>query len=119
LPSWNEGMPNVVLEALASGRPVVATRVGGIPDVVDSEALGLLVPPRQPEALARALERVLSQPHDAESISAALDVLDWEGSARAIHASLLRALESRARKTANDARKAGHELGTLGGLLGG
>ncbi|HEX6276476.1 MAG TPA: glycosyltransferase family 4 protein [Polyangiaceae bacterium] len=100
LPSWNEGMPNVVLEALASGRPVVATRVGGIPDVVASETLGALVPPRQPEALAAALERVLSSAHDSERISAELDVLDWEGSARAIHSSLLRALESRAREAA-------------------
>ena len=100
LPSWNEGMPNVVLEALASGRPVVATRVGGIPDVVDSDTLGVLVPPRAPEALARALERVLEQPHDAERISAELDILDWEGSARAIHQSLLSALESRAREAA-------------------
>jgi len=100
LPSWNEGMPNVVLEALASGRPVVATRVGGIPDVVDSDALGELVPPRDPAALGRALERVLERSHDPERISAELDVQDWDGSARAIHRSLLLALEGRAREAA-------------------
>src|ERR1019366_9938490 len=42
LPSWNEGTPNVVLEALACGRRVVATRVGGTPDVLTSDALGVL-----------------------------------------------------------------------------
>jgi glycosyltransferase involved in cell wall biosynthesis len=100
LPSWNEGMPNVVLEALASGRPVVATNVGGIPDVVTSEALGVLVPPREPRTLGRALERVLGEARDPETISNALDVPDWEGSARALHASLLSAVEHRAREAA-------------------
>jgi glycosyltransferase involved in cell wall biosynthesis len=100
LPSWNEGMPNVVLEALASGRPVVASRVGGIPDVVDSDASGLLVPPQDPVALGGALEGVLGHPHDPERISAALEVPDWDGSARALHTSLLTALESRAKEAA-------------------
>jgi glycosyltransferase involved in cell wall biosynthesis len=100
LPSWNEGMPNVVLEALASGRPVVASRVGGIPDVIDSDASGRLVPARDPASLARALERVLGETHDAEGISTRLDVPDWEGSARAVHQSLLRALEVSATEAA-------------------
>jgi glycosyltransferase involved in cell wall biosynthesis len=100
LPSWNEGMPNVVLEALASGRPVVASRVGGIPDVIDSDSSGRLVPPRDAVALAHALEDVLSEPHDPERISTRLDVPDWEGSARALHASLLSALEGSATEAA-------------------
>jgi len=100
LPSWNEGMPNVVLEALASGRPVVASRVGGIPEVIDSDSCGRLVPPRNPEALARALEGVLAQSHDPERISTHLDVPDWEGSARAVHRSLLLALEGSASEAA-------------------
>src|SRR5262245_62328580 len=69
LPSWNEGMPNVVLEALASGRPVVASRVGGIPEVV-SDAVGRLVPARDAGALADALERVLGEAHDPAQIAA-------------------------------------------------
>lgn len=90
LPSWNEGMPNVVLEALACGRPVVATRVGGIPEVVKGDA-GALVNPRDPKALAEALGRVLRQPHDAIAISAALERPDWPTSAQLLHESLRRA----------------------------
>ena len=69
LPSYMEGCPNVVLEALASGRPVVATRVGGIPEIM-SDGCGRLVPPRNSAALARALALVLDQSWDAEAISA-------------------------------------------------
>jgi teichuronic acid biosynthesis glycosyltransferase TuaC len=96
LPSWNEGMPNVVLEALASGRRVVATHVGGIPDIVTSETLGILVPPKNPSELANALERVLSTAGDPELISGSLPNGDWEQSARALYQSLLSALEARA-----------------------
>jgi glycosyltransferase involved in cell wall biosynthesis len=99
LPSWNEGMPNVVLEALACGRPVVATNVGGIPDVV-TEGLGALVPPRDAEALGDALVRTLQSPHDPAQISAALERPDWDGSARLLHTSLLRALGSVASEAA-------------------
>lgn len=99
LPSWGEGTPNVVLEALACGRPVVATNVGGIPDVV-TEELGALVPPRDPQALGDALVRTLAKRHDAAGISAALDRPDWDGSARLLHASLLRALASQASEAA-------------------
>jgi glycosyltransferase involved in cell wall biosynthesis len=96
LPSWNEGMPNVVLEALASGRRVVATNVGGIPDIVTSDTLGILVPPKNPTELAGALERVLSSAGDPELISRSLPNGDWEHSARALYQSLLSALEARA-----------------------
>jgi glycosyltransferase involved in cell wall biosynthesis len=69
LPSYMEGCPNVVLEALASGRPVVATKVGGIPEIMSNEC-GLLVPPRDPGALAQALAAVLDRSWDADTISA-------------------------------------------------
>jgi len=61
LPSIREGMPNVILETLSCRRPVVATDVGGIPDIMNSAEYGLLVPPRDPEALAGALIRLLSE----------------------------------------------------------
>jgi glycosyltransferase involved in cell wall biosynthesis len=69
LPSYMEGCPNVVLEALASGRPVVATNVGGIPEILSPEC-GRLVPPRDSRALAQALAAVLDRSWDAAAISA-------------------------------------------------
>jgi glycosyltransferase involved in cell wall biosynthesis len=62
LPSWAEGLPNVVLESVAVGTPVVATRVGGIPEIIEDGVSGLLVPPRDPAALAAALIRLLEDP---------------------------------------------------------
>jgi glycosyltransferase involved in cell wall biosynthesis len=69
LPSYMEGCPNVVLEALACGRPVVATNVGGIPEIMNNEC-GRLVPPRDSGKLATALASVLDQSWDAAAISA-------------------------------------------------
>jgi len=69
LPSYMEGCPNVVLEALACGRPVVATNVGGIPEIMGSEC-GQLVPPRDSAELARALASVLNTAWDAAAIAA-------------------------------------------------
>jgi glycosyltransferase involved in cell wall biosynthesis len=68
LPSYREGCPNVVVEALASGRPVVATNVGGIPELMD-ETAGCLIPARDAQALAGALDQVLSRPWHAEEIA--------------------------------------------------
>ena len=60
LPSRGEGMGRVVVEAFCRARPVVGTDAGGIPDLVENGVSGLLVPPDDAEALAGALERVLS-----------------------------------------------------------
>jgi len=68
LPSYMEGCPNAVLEALACGRPVVATEVGGIPEIMSSEC-GCLVPPRDSHALACALASALEKDWDAAAIS--------------------------------------------------
>jgi len=60
LPSHSEGSPNVLLEALAAGVPIVATEVGGVPEVITHEANGLLAPPSSPDRLAEAMDRALS-----------------------------------------------------------
>jgi glycosyltransferase involved in cell wall biosynthesis len=56
-PSFTEGTPNVVIEAMAHGLPIVATSVGGVPDFV-TEEIGVLVPPGDKEALGEALKRL-------------------------------------------------------------
>ena len=57
-----EGIPVVLMEAMASGLPVVASRISGIPELVENDVSGLLVPPRNPRALADALARLHSDP---------------------------------------------------------
>jgi glycosyltransferase involved in cell wall biosynthesis len=70
LPSHTEGLPNAVLESMAVGVPVVATSVGGVPEVITHESTGLLVPQRDPGALASAISRVLQDRALAVSLAA-------------------------------------------------
>jgi glycosyltransferase involved in cell wall biosynthesis len=59
LPSHSEGSPNALLEAMAAGVPIVACKVGGVPETVEDGSSALLVPPSNPAAMASALARVL------------------------------------------------------------
>lgn len=71
LPSWSEGYPNVVVEAIACGRPVVATDVGGTNEIVNTSN-GLLIPPRDTAALESALRDALKRHWDSAAIASAM-----------------------------------------------
>lgn len=77
LPSHNEGVPNVVLEAMACGTPVVATRIGGIPEVVPDYA-GTLVPVQNPSALSSALIKAGARTWDNQRIAFHAREFRWE-----------------------------------------
>jgi glycosyltransferase involved in cell wall biosynthesis len=92
LPSHMEGCPNVVLEALASGRGVVASRAGGIPELVTDGKNGFLVPPRDPEALASGLAASLARDWDPEAQRASVEYLSHDAVAAKYHAVLEQAV---------------------------
>jgi teichuronic acid biosynthesis glycosyltransferase TuaC len=86
LPSLSEGLPTVVCEAMNCGRPVVATAVDGTPEIVRDGETGLLVPPRDPEALAAALARVLEEPGlaarmGAQALRIGRETYTWDANA--------------------------------------
>jgi glycosyltransferase involved in cell wall biosynthesis len=60
LPSYNENCPYAILESMACGTPVVASNVGGIPEIITDEVDGLLVEPGHPDILAKTIARLLS-----------------------------------------------------------
>jgi glycogen synthase len=71
LATRHEELPSVLIEAMAAGLPVIASRVGGIPAPVHHDVNGLLVPPGDPPALAAAIARVLVEPGTAPRLAAA------------------------------------------------
>ena len=62
VPSHTEGSPNVVLEGMAAGLPIAATAVGGIPEILEDGVTGLMVPSRNPNAMAGTILRILTDP---------------------------------------------------------
>jgi teichuronic acid biosynthesis glycosyltransferase TuaC len=84
LPSLNEGCPNVVLEALACGTKVVASNVGGVPDIIDTPAKGWLAKPGDPDDLARQLKIALEAP----ASSTHGESMSWEENAQILYKAL-------------------------------
>jgi glycosyltransferase involved in cell wall biosynthesis len=85
LPSRTEGSPNAVLEAMAHGTPVVATAVGGVPDLLDGGRLGRLVAPGDAAAFGRALAEVIRDPDAAAAVAArARSVVEQEYSIESV-----------------------------------
>lgn len=98
-PSTVDNMPNSVLEALASGVPVVSTDVGGVPFIVQDGTTALLVPPRDPAAMAAAVLRLLDNPAIAGAMARAglahVRSFTWERVSGELAASYTRALSAR------------------------
>jgi glycosyltransferase involved in cell wall biosynthesis len=92
LASFIEGWPNVVNEALACGTPVVATAVGAVPEMIPDESYGLVVPPREVDALTVALRRALTQEWQRDKIAAWGRSRSWEDVAREVVANIGRTL---------------------------
>jgi glycosyltransferase involved in cell wall biosynthesis len=84
LATRSEGWSNAIMEALACGRPVVTTRVGGNPEIIDSDALGLLVPPEDDAALGPSIVAALERPWDREAIAAYARRYSWDAVADAV-----------------------------------
>lgn len=91
LPSYREGCPNVVLEALASGRPVVASAVGGVPELIGPKT-GLLVAPGDPEALAGALVEAIDCLWEPATLRSSVPYLSWNEFGQSLYATLTTAL---------------------------
>jgi glycosyltransferase involved in cell wall biosynthesis len=81
LPSWSEGLPNVLLESMATRVPFVASRVGGIPEIA-TDGIDLLVPPGDPAALADAIVQQLSR--DSETSDHPRKLFTWPDAAREV-----------------------------------
>lgn len=95
LASSREGWPNVVNEALACGAPVVATRTGGVPDLLPSPDYGIIVEPGDPQGLEAALEAALRREWDREAIASWGQSRSWDVVAREVVDFLEQAIKRR------------------------
>lgn len=82
LPSLAEGTPNVIIESLCCGLPVIASKVGGIPEVITDSRLGILVPPGNPDELSLALKEGLQRKWDRDFIVSDSHRFSWINTAK-------------------------------------
>lgn len=94
LASSREGIPNVILESMACGTPVVATRVGGVPEVLTAPEAGLLIPKRSAEALARTVRALFRDYPDRAATRRYVERFSWTDTA-AQHLAVLQEVKSR------------------------
>ena len=93
LASSREGWPNVLHEALACGTPVVAADVGAVPEMIPSEALGIMVAPDDIQALETGLRKALAHPWDRAAIARWGQTRSWQQVAAEVLQEMGRALE--------------------------
>ena len=77
LPSLSEGFPTVIPEAMACGKPVIASRVGGVPEIISNSDVGILVNPKEPEILAVAILEMLEKKWKSEYILRHAKMYSW------------------------------------------
>ena len=112
LPSFAEGVPVVLMEAMAMGLPVVSTRITGIPELIEDGVGGLLVPPGRPDELADRLESLLTDPALCRELGirgreAVLREFDAERSAAQLYELFCRRLLAPAPESSVEVAKAG------------
>jgi teichuronic acid biosynthesis glycosyltransferase TuaC len=83
LASSREGWPNVLLEAMACGTPAIATKLGGIPEVIASEDAGLLVDERSVPAFVGAIKKLQARGHDRKVVRQYAEQFDWQATSKA------------------------------------
>jgi len=98
LPSRSEGWPNVLMEALACGKPVIATEVGGVPEIITSKKLGIMVPPEDVESLAEGIAQALRTTWDPHLIRSSVAQRTWDIVAKEIYQEIKLLINSKSPK---------------------
>ncbi|MFC1994375.1 glycosyltransferase, partial [Chloroflexota bacterium] len=93
LPSYSEGLPKSVIEAMACGTPVLATSVGGIPDVIKDGETGFIMEDNSPETIAQNVVRALNNPNLEQITQNARKLVEQEYSCEIIVGKYKQALE--------------------------